>query len=180
MHSFPHQHRRWHSSAQDTSGQSYSPDPSSRGQKGLGSRLRLQRRCSISKVVRPLQIKDHSCMCRSMCTGGLPTTGNVRQLVESKCVGADAVQSGRAGLLIPQQKSEKHVHAGQRLACVGHLAQSSCPHTVSAVWEWTNDPLKSGPAKARPAGPVTPPLICTWCTVMFNLDPLKLIPVPAL
>ena len=39
MRSFPHQYRWRHSSAQDTSGQSYSPDPSSRGQKGLGSRL---------------------------------------------------------------------------------------------------------------------------------------------
>ena len=39
MCSFPHQHRRQHSSVQDTSGQDYSPDPSSRGQKGLGSRL---------------------------------------------------------------------------------------------------------------------------------------------
>ena len=39
IRSFPHQHRRQHSSAQDTSGQGYSPDPSSRGQKGLGSRL---------------------------------------------------------------------------------------------------------------------------------------------
>ena len=39
MRSFPHQHRRQHSSAQDTSGQGYSPDPSSHGQKGLGSRL---------------------------------------------------------------------------------------------------------------------------------------------
>ena len=39
MRSFPHQHRRQHSSAQDTSGQGYSPDRSSRGQKGLGSRL---------------------------------------------------------------------------------------------------------------------------------------------
>ena len=39
MRSFPHLHRRQHSSAQDTSGQGYSPDPSSRGQKGLGSRL---------------------------------------------------------------------------------------------------------------------------------------------
>ena len=29
MRSFPHQHRRQHSSAQDTSGQGYSPDPSS-------------------------------------------------------------------------------------------------------------------------------------------------------
>ena len=41
MRSFPHQHRRRHSSTQDTSGQGYSPDPSSRGQRGLGSRLDL-------------------------------------------------------------------------------------------------------------------------------------------
>ena len=39
MRFFPYQHQRQHSSAQDTSGQGYSPDTSSRGQKGLGSRL---------------------------------------------------------------------------------------------------------------------------------------------
>ena len=39
MRSFPHQHRWQHSSAKDTSGQGYSPDPSSCSQKGLGSRL---------------------------------------------------------------------------------------------------------------------------------------------
>ena len=39
MHCFPHQHPRQHFRAQDTSGQGYSPDPSSRGQEGLGSRL---------------------------------------------------------------------------------------------------------------------------------------------
>ena len=31
----------------------------------------------ISRVVRPLQIKDHSCMCKGR--GGVSTTGNVRQ-----------------------------------------------------------------------------------------------------
>ena len=39
MHSFPHQQQQQHSSAQDTSGQGYSPDPSSHGQECLGSRL---------------------------------------------------------------------------------------------------------------------------------------------
>ena len=38
-HCYLHQHQRQHSSTQDTSGQSYSPDPSSRNQKGLRSRL---------------------------------------------------------------------------------------------------------------------------------------------
>ena len=44
-----------------------------------------------------------------------------------------------ARLLIRQQKIvddyEKRIHAGQRRVCVGHLAQSSHPQTVSAVWE---------------------------------------------
>ena len=48
----------------------------------------------ISKVVRPLQIEDHLCMWRR----GGSTTGNVWQLVESKCMGTDAVRSDRAGL----------------------------------------------------------------------------------
>ena len=39
MRCFPHQHWRQHSSTQDTPRQGYSPDSSSRGQKGLGSRL---------------------------------------------------------------------------------------------------------------------------------------------
>ena len=39
MRSFPHQHRRQHSSAQDTSGQGYSRYPSLHGQKGMGFRL---------------------------------------------------------------------------------------------------------------------------------------------
>ena len=81
---------------------------------------------------------------------------------ESKCVGADAVQSGRARLLICQQKSvndsdEKCVHAGPRRACVGHLAQLSRPQTLSE--NKTNNPLKSSPALARPAGPAPPPLL---------------------
>ena len=49
---------------------------------------------------------------------------------ESKCVGADAVRSGRAK---SGNDYEKRVHAGQRRACMGHLAKSSRPHTVSAV-----------------------------------------------
>ena len=50
MRSFPHQHRRQHSSAQDTSGQGYSPDPSSRGQKDLGSRLSWQGSGSVLTI----------------------------------------------------------------------------------------------------------------------------------
>ena len=44
---------------------------------------------------------------------------------------------------------------------MGHLVQSSHPQTVSAVWERdeTNDLLKSGLAKARPARPATPHLV---------------------
>ena len=50
MRSFPHQHRWQHSSAQDTSGQGYSPDPSSRGQKDLGSRLSWQGSGSVLTI----------------------------------------------------------------------------------------------------------------------------------
>ena len=52
---------------------------------------------------------------------------------------------------------KKCIHAEGRRACVGHLAQSSGPQTVSE--NETYDPLKSGPAKAGPAGLATPPLL---------------------
>ena len=52
----------------------------------------------------------------------------------------------RAGLLIRRQKNgndyEKRVHAGQRRACVGHLAQSSRPQIVSAVRERDQRPAE--------------------------------------
>ena len=67
--------------------------------------------------------------------------------------GADAVRSGRAGLLIRRQKSgndyEKRVHAGQRRACVGYLAQSSRPQTVSAVWERDQQPAEKWSGQGR-------------------------------
>ena len=50
---------------------------------------------------------------------------------------------------------DEAIQAGQRRACVGHLSQSSCP--LQSENE-SNDPLKSGPALAGPAGPATPPL----------------------
>ena len=86
--------------------------------------------------------------------------------MESKCLGADAVQSGHAGLLICQQKNgndyEKRVHAGQRQACVGHLANRLVLRLVLRLSlqskNETDDPLKSGPALAGPAGLATPPL----------------------
>ena len=78
-------------------------------------------------------------------------------------MGADAVRSGRVRLLIRRQKSEddyeKRVHAGQRRACVGHLAKSSVLTLSLQSRNKTNASLKSGPAKAGPAGPATPPLI---------------------
>ena len=65
-------------------------------------------------------------------------------------------------LLIRRQKSEndyeKRVHAGQRRACVGHLAKSSVLTLSLQSRNETNASLKSGPAKAGPAGPATPPL----------------------
>ena len=72
MCSFPHQHRRQHSSAQDTSGHGYSPDPSSCGQKGLGSRLHEEHKFNWSQQVSavsttrwlqtlPLSARDVAC-----------------------------------------------------------------------------------------------------------------------
>ena len=84
----------------------------------------------ISKVVRPLQIKVHSCMWKE---GGVYNRqcAAVKLLVESKCVGADAVWSGRAGAPDPPTKErerlyEKRIHAPNCL--VLRVAQ-----TVSAV-----------------------------------------------
>ena len=98
----------------------------------------------ISKVVRPLQIK---------------------LFVESKCVGADAVRSGCARLLIHRQKSgndyenSKCVHAQGK----GELAWDIWPNRLVLRLPLqseneTNVPLKSGPALAGPAGSATPPL----------------------
>ena len=68
-------------------------------------------------------------------------------------MGADAVRSGRAGLLIRRHKSgndnEKREHKASLRAVLRLSLQSE---------EETNDPLKSGPALAGPAGPPTPPL----------------------
>ena len=90
-----------------------------------------------------------------LCRGGAGISKVVRPLlVESKCVGADAVRSGRAGLLIRRHKSgndnEKREHKASLRVVLRLSLQSE---------DETNDPLKSGPALARPAGPPTPPLL---------------------
>ena len=121
----------------------------------------------ISKVVRPLQIKDHPCMCTAGGWGeGLQQAmcGSRNYVfVESKCVGADAVRLGCARLLIHRQKSgndyEKCVHAQGK----GELALDTWPNRLVLRLSLqseneTNVLLKSGPALAGPAGPATPPL----------------------
>ena len=71
-------------------------------------------------------------------------------------MGADAVWSGRAGLLIHRHKSgndnEKREHKASLRVVLRLSLQSE---------DETNDPLKSGPALAGPAGPPTPPLPLT-------------------
>ena len=78
-------------------------------------------------------------------------------------MGADAVRSGCARLLIHQQKSgndyEKCVHAQGK----GELAWDIWPNRLVLRLPLqseneTNVPLKSGPALAGPAGSATPPL----------------------
>ena len=78
--------------------------------------------------------------------------------MESKiCVCADAVRSGRAVLLIHRRNDyEKHVHAGQRRACVGHLAHSSRPQTISAVWERDQRPAEKWSSRTGDAASVLP------------------------
>ena len=62
-------------------------------------------------------------------------------------MGADAVRSGRAGLLIRWHKS------GNDKASLRVVLRLSLQFE-----DETNDPLKSGPALAGPARPPTPPL----------------------
>ena len=74
--------------------------------------------------------------------------------MESKCVGADAVWSGRAGLLIRRQKSgndyEKRVYTRRGKASLrGNLAQSSRSQTVSAVWERDQRPPEKWSGQGR-------------------------------
>ena len=100
----------------------------------------------ISKVVRPLQIKDHSCMC----TGGGSTASSGLRHIASSCTSYThvylATRECRCSPVGPRRAPdppaiererlyEKRVHAGESRAHVGHLAQSSCPQTVSAVWK---------------------------------------------
>ena len=69
-------------------------------------------------------------------------------------MGADAVRSGRAGLLISWHESgndnEKHKHKASLCVVLRLSLQSE---------DETNDLLKSGLALAGPAGPPTPPLL---------------------
>ena len=50
---------------------------------------------------------------------------------------------------------EKRVHAGQRRVCVDTWTNRL---VLRLSLQSGSDPLKSGPAKAGPAGPATPPL----------------------
>ena len=72
-------------------------------------------------------------------------------------MGADAVRSGRAELLIHRHKSgndnEKREHKASLCVVLRLSLQSE---------DETNDPLKCGPALAGPAGPPTPPLQIGW------------------
>ena len=65
-------------------------------------------------------------------------------------MGADAVRSGRAGLLIRRHKSGNDNEKRE------HKASLRVVLTLSLQSE--DDPLKSGLALAGPAGPPTPPL----------------------
>ena len=99
------------------------------------SRVLSRGGAGISKVVRPLQIKVHSCMWKERGVYNRQCAA-VKLLVESKCVGADAVWSGRTGAPDPPTKEwerlyEKLIHAGQWRACMGHLAQLSRPQSDS-------------------------------------------------
>ena len=83
-------------------------------------------------------------------------------------MGADAVRLGRTGLLIHWQKSgndyKKCVYAGQRQACVDTWTNCLVLRLSLQSGNETNDPLKSGPAKAGLARLMTPPL-----TYMYSL-----------
>ena len=77
-------------------------------------------------------------------------------------MGADAVRSGRAVLLIRRHKS------GNDKASLRVVLRLSLQFE-----DETNDPLISGPALARPAGPPTPPLLYTF----YCIDPLDSVSV---
>ena len=75
-------------------------------------------------------------------------------------MGADAVRSGGAGLLIPR---EKIITRNTYTQGKGELVWDTWPNLLvlrlpPQSENETNDPLKSGPAMAGPAGPATPPL----------------------
>ena len=74
-------------------------------------------------------------------------------------MGADAVRSGRAGLLIRRHKS------GASLRVVLRPSMQSGHET--------NDPLKSGPALAGPAGPATPPLLLESLILHGNIGEVE-------
>ena len=74
-------------------------------------------------------------------------------------MGADAVRLGLAGLCLIRRKKAgtictRRAKASLRGAPIVRMSLQS--------ENGTNDPLKSGPAKAGPAGPATPPLPCIF------------------
>ena len=80
-------------------------------------------------------------------------------------MGADAVRSGRAGLLIRRHAKERERLQGThtRTQGRGELAWDTSLNRLVLRLSLqseneTNDPLKSGPALAGPAGLATPPL----------------------
>ena len=80
-------------------------------------------------------------------------------------MGADAVRSGHAGLLIRRQKSDRERLRELRTSreVKSELAWNTWPNRLVLRRSLhseneTNDLLKSGPALAGPAGPATPPL----------------------
>ena len=136
----------------------------------------------ISKVVRPLRIKDHSCMWKG--GGGLlqDVECGMRHIASSYTSYTHvylATRGCQCSMVGPRRAPDspakdrndykKHIHAGERRASVGHLAQSSGPQTVSAVWERDLRPAEkwSGLGRTSRTGDATseyvnfPPLIAS-------------------
>ena len=132
----------------------------------------------ISKVVRPLEIKDHLCTCM----GGVSTTmcnhvQEANQLRWEDCTQCSCFQkvvseTGKTGAggescnsPMRRARLRSRTTASSRMC---HIASSCTSYMHDCVFSntWvpmqsgneTNDPLKSGPAKAGLARPATPPL----------------------
>ena len=91
-------------------------------------------------------------------------------------MGADAVRSGGAGLLIPR---EKIITRNTYTQGKGELVWDTWPNLLvlrlpPQSENETNNPLKSGLAMAGPAGPATPPLhASSLCLPLFSLTTSK-------